>query len=90
MMRLVLELKSMVSRLLQEQVIDTSLLTTLLVGMEQAALVIAGQGQISALQITIRNYMENLIYWKGVAVGMDCGSYISWFPSAPAEAIAQK
>lgn len=33
--------------------------------------------------------MENecLIYWKGVAVGIDCGSYVSWFPSAPLEAI---
>lgn len=32
--------------------------------------------------------MENLIYWHGKAVGVDCGSYISWFPSAPREAIA--
>jgi hypothetical protein len=32
--------------------------------------------------------MENLIYWHGVAVGIDCGSYISWFPSAPKDAIA--
>jgi hypothetical protein len=32
--------------------------------------------------------MENIIYWQGVAVGMDCGVYISWFPSAPPEAIA--
>jgi hypothetical protein len=32
--------------------------------------------------------MENLIYWNGKAVGIDCGSYVSWFPSAPAEAIA--
>lgn len=31
--------------------------------------------------------MENLIYWKGVAVGIDCGNYVSWFPSAPREAI---
>lgn len=31
--------------------------------------------------------MENLIYWQGIAVGIDCGSYISWFPSASAEAI---
>ena len=31
--------------------------------------------------------MENLIYWQGVAVGMDCGDYISWFSSAPREAI---
>ena len=25
--------------------------------------------------------MESLIYWNGVAVGVDCGSYTSWFPS---------
>lgn len=31
--------------------------------------------------------MENLIYWRGIAVGIDCGSYVSWFPSAPPEAI---
>jgi len=31
--------------------------------------------------------MENLIYWKGVAVGIDRGNYVSWFPSAPREAI---
>jgi hypothetical protein len=31
--------------------------------------------------------MENLIYWNGVAVGIDCGTYVSWFPSAPKEAI---
>lgn len=31
--------------------------------------------------------MENLIYWEGVAVGIECGKYISWFPSAPKEAI---
>jgi hypothetical protein len=31
--------------------------------------------------------MENLIYWQGVAVGIDCGTYVSWFPSAPKEAI---
>jgi hypothetical protein len=31
--------------------------------------------------------MENIIYWHGVAVGIDCGSYISCFPSAPREAI---
>jgi len=30
---------------------------------------------------------ENLIYWQNVAVGMDCGTYVSWFPSAPREAI---
>lgn len=33
--------------------------------------------------------MENLIYWNGKAVGIDCGSYVSWFPSAPREAIQQ-
>jgi len=31
--------------------------------------------------------MENLIYWRGNVVGIDCGTYISWFPSAPKEAI---
>ena len=31
--------------------------------------------------------MENLIYWQGVAIGIDCGSYISWFTSATLEAI---
>jgi len=30
---------------------------------------------------------ENVIYWNGVPVGIDCGSYISWFPSAPKEAV---
>ena len=30
---------------------------------------------------------ENLIYYKGKAVGIDCGRYISWFPSATKEAI---
>jgi len=30
---------------------------------------------------------ENVIYWNGVPVGIDCGSYISWFPSAPKEAM---
>jgi hypothetical protein len=33
--------------------------------------------------------MENIIYWNGVAVDMDCGSYVSWFPSAPKEAIQE-
>lgn len=32
--------------------------------------------------------MENLIYWQGVAVGMDCGDYVLWFPSVTPEAIA--
>lgn len=27
--------------------------------------------------------MENLIYWNNLAVGIDCGYYVSWFPSAP-------
>lgn len=31
--------------------------------------------------------MENLIYWRGIPVGIDCGTYISWFASAPREAI---
>jgi hypothetical protein len=31
--------------------------------------------------------MENLIYWKGVAVGIESGNLITWFPSAPKEAI---
>jgi len=31
--------------------------------------------------------MENLIYWNGVAVGIEFGSLIAWFPSAPKEAI---
>ena len=31
--------------------------------------------------------MENLIYWNGVAVGIESGSRITWFPSAPKEAI---
>lgn len=39
--------------------------------------------------LTGSNNMENLIYWNGKAVGIDCGSYVSWFPSAPREAIQQ-
>jgi hypothetical protein len=31
--------------------------------------------------------MENLIYWQGRAVGMDCGTHIAWFASAPREAM---
>ncbi len=31
--------------------------------------------------------MENLIYWHGIAVGIDCGTYVAWFPGAPREAI---
>lgn len=33
--------------------------------------------------------IENVIYWQGIAVGIDCGDYISWFPSAPKEAISE-
>lgn len=33
--------------------------------------------------------MENLIYWRGNPVGIDCGDYVSWFPSAPKEAISE-
>lgn len=29
----------------------------------------------------------NYIYWQGRAVGIDMGHFISWFPSAPREAI---
>jgi hypothetical protein len=32
--------------------------------------------------------MENLIYWQGKAVGRDFGSYTSFFPSAPPDAVA--
>jgi hypothetical protein len=32
--------------------------------------------------------MENLIYWNGLAVGIESGNRIAWFPSAPKEAIA--
>lgn len=31
--------------------------------------------------------MENLIYWHGVAVGIEVAGLIQWFPSAPREAI---
>lgn len=31
--------------------------------------------------------MENLIYFQGVAVGIDCGRFISWFTSATPEII---
>ena len=31
--------------------------------------------------------MENLIYWNGQPIGLDCGDHIAWFPSAPQEAI---
>lgn len=33
--------------------------------------------------------MENLIYWKGVAVGIECNGFITWFPSATSEAIRE-
>jgi len=33
--------------------------------------------------------MENLIYWNGVAVGIESGTTVQWFPSAPKEAIAE-
>jgi len=33
--------------------------------------------------------MENLIYWQGAAVGIDCGTHIAWFPSATADAIEE-
>jgi len=32
--------------------------------------------------------MESLIYWGGVAVGIESGNLITWFPSAPKGAIA--
>ncbi len=32
---------------------------------------------------------ENILYWKGIPVGMDCGTYISWFANAPREAIEE-
>ncbi len=31
--------------------------------------------------------MENAVYWKGRQVGIECAGRISWFPSAPQEAI---
>jgi hypothetical protein len=31
--------------------------------------------------------MENLIYWNNTAIGIDCGTYISWFSNASKEAI---
>lgn len=31
--------------------------------------------------------MENLIYWKGVVVGIESGRMVQWFPSAPKEAM---
>jgi pyruvate/2-oxoglutarate dehydrogenase complex dihydrolipoamide acyltransferase (E2) component len=32
--------------------------------------------------------MENAVYWKGHQVGIECAGRISWFASAPQEAIA--
>lgn len=32
--------------------------------------------------------MENAVYWKGRQVGIECDGRISWFPSAPQEAVA--
>jgi len=31
--------------------------------------------------------MENAVYWQGRQVGIECAGRISWFPSAPQEAI---
>ncbi|RKF49146.1 hypothetical protein [Paraburkholderia fungorum] len=31
--------------------------------------------------------MENAVYWKGRQVGIECAGRISWFPSAPQEAV---
>ena len=30
---------------------------------------------------------ENLVYWRGMAVGIERAGRIEWFPSAPREAI---
>jgi len=32
--------------------------------------------------------MENAVYWNGRQVGIECAGTISWFVSAPAQAIA--
>nr|WP_025601405.1 hypothetical protein [Burkholderia sp. WSM2230] len=32
--------------------------------------------------------MENAVYWNGRQVGIECDGRISWFPSAPPEAVA--
>jgi hypothetical protein len=32
--------------------------------------------------------MENAVYWNGRQVGIECDGRISWFPSAPQEAVA--
>lgn len=31
--------------------------------------------------------MENIIYWKGVAVGIESAGVILWFTGAPREAV---
>jgi hypothetical protein len=31
--------------------------------------------------------MENAVYWKGRQVGIECAGRISWFSSAPQDAI---
>jgi hypothetical protein len=33
--------------------------------------------------------MENILYWNEQAVGIDCGTHIAWFPSAPVDAIEE-
>lgn len=37
--------------------------------------------------LKIEVIMENIIYYKGVAVGIECGGSILWFTGAPQEAI---
>jgi hypothetical protein len=32
--------------------------------------------------------VENAVYWKGRQVGIECAGRISWFSSAPPEAVA--
>nr|WP_232221421.1 hypothetical protein [Burkholderia sp. WSM2232] len=32
--------------------------------------------------------MENAVYWNGRQVGIECDGRISWFSSAPPEAVA--
>lgn len=32
--------------------------------------------------------MENAVYWNGRQVGIECDGRISWFSSAPSEAVA--
>jgi hypothetical protein len=33
--------------------------------------------------------MENILYWQGRPIGIDCGTHVAWFPSAPLEAIEE-